>query len=129
MAKYTRLGDFLTAQRAGEVPMTFADIERVIGGPLPPSKLQRAWWSNNPSNNVMTRAWRAAGFRTARVDVAGERLVFRREPEEGPPAPGGEAAEPEDFLQRLRARLGGTVRIPPGVDITAPTAERWEAEG
>ena len=129
MSKYSPLQDFLTAQRAGEVPMTFAEIERLIGGPLPPSKLQRTWWSNNASNNVMTRAWRAAGFRTARVDVAGERLVFRREHEEGTSTPGGGAAEAGNVLERLRARLGGTVRIAPGVDITAPTGERWDAQG
>ncbi|MCB1416552.1 MAG: hypothetical protein KDJ64_09080, partial [Nitratireductor sp.] len=35
-------------------------------------------WSNNPSNNVMTKEWLAAGYETESVDVAGEKLVFRK---------------------------------------------------
>jgi len=68
MGKYTRLGEFLRSQRRKEVPMTFAEIERVIGGKLPPnSPHYPAWWSNNPSNNVMTKVWLNAGFRTEQV--------------------------------------------------------------
>src|SRR3979409_744636 len=79
MGKYTRLGEFLQNQRAEEVPMTFAEIERVIGGKLPPNSPQYpAWWSNNPSNNVMTKVWLTAGFRTAQVDVKSRKVVFRR---------------------------------------------------
>ena len=59
--------------------MTFAEIERVIGGKLPPNSLNiPAWWSNNPSNNVMTKVWLSAGFRTEQVDVKSRKVVFRR---------------------------------------------------
>ena len=129
MSKYTPLTGFLATQRSQEVPMTFAEIEKVIGVPLPESKQYPAWWSNNPSNNVMTRAWLAAGFKTERVDIAGERLVFRRDGGESAarlkPAP----AQPGSFFANLRSRLSGTSRIAPGVDITAPTGEHWDAEG
>ncbi len=37
MSKYERLGEFLKSQRTKEVPMTFAEIERVIGSKLPPN--------------------------------------------------------------------------------------------
>ena len=64
MSKYSRLGEFLRSQRTKEVPMTFAEIERVTGARLPANSPQYpAWWSNNPSNNVMTKIWLAAGFR------------------------------------------------------------------
>jgi len=78
MPKYAPLGDFLRKQRSAQVPMTFAQIERVIGAKLPPSQYQRAWWSNNPWNNVMTKVWLDAGFVTEQVDVEGRKLVFRR---------------------------------------------------
>src|SRR6266480_777464 len=79
MGKYSRLGEFLRTQRSREVPMTFSEIERVIGGKLPPSSPQYpAWWSNNPSNNVMTKEWLNAGFRTEQVDVKSRKVVFRR---------------------------------------------------
>src|SRR5229473_888871 len=78
MGKYSALGDYLRAQTRSEVPMTFAQIERVIGTKLPESHRYRAWWSNNAFNSVMTKAWLEAGFRTERVDMAGRKLVFRR---------------------------------------------------
>lgn len=118
MGKYDPLTSFLRESHTAEVPMTFEEIERVIGQPLPPSKQYPAWWSNNASNNVMTRAWLAAGYKTERVDVAHGRLVFRQERE---PASGG-------LLERLWARLGGTVTVAPGVDLTEPTGEVWDAE-
>ena len=78
MSKYEKLGTFLRAQHALELPMTFAEIESVIGYPLPRSARYAAWWSNHPSNNVMTRIWLAAGFKTEQVDVEKKKLVFRR---------------------------------------------------
>ncbi len=131
MSKYEPLTHFLEGQRAHEVPMTFDEIERVLGFRLPEKASgSRAWWSNNPSNNVMTKAWLAAGYVTERVDMAGRRLVFRRDrgaaiPEGHPSA--GAKGDP-GFLERIRARLGGTVTIAPGVDLTEPTGEVWDAE-
>ncbi|MDI1326716.1 MAG: hypothetical protein PSV23_07930 [Brevundimonas sp.] len=130
MSKYEPLTQFLSAQRAQEVPMSFSEIERVLGFPLPEKASGiRAWWSNNPSNNVMTKAWLAAGFITERVDMGSRRLVFRKS--NTTPAPMKTAVRPArsiGFLDRIRAQLGGTVTIPEGVDITAPTGEAWDAE-
>lgn len=78
MGKYAPLGAFLRAQCREQIPMTFAEIERLLNVKLPPSKKHRAWWSNNPDNNVMTRAWLDAGYETSAVDVGKGRLVFRR---------------------------------------------------
>jgi len=59
--------------------MKFSDIERVIGAKLPPSAAHnRAYWSNNAANSVLTKAWLAAGFRSEQVDLAARTLVFRR---------------------------------------------------
>ena len=128
MSKYEPLTHFLSGQPATEVPMTFGEIERVLGVPLPDSKRHPAWWSNNPSNNVMTRAWLKAGFRTERVDIAGERLVFRRQGKDAEPRPRAEDAPPlAGFFDGVRARLGGTVRVAPGVDLTQPTGAVWDA--
>lgn len=128
MGKYEPLTQFLAQASGAEVPMTFAEIERVTGHPLPASKKYPAWWSNNPSNNVMTKAWLAAGYQTERVDIGGERLVFRRMADrasmavpESPPLTG-------TILERIRARLGGMVTVSPGVDLTAPVSDLWDAE-
>lgn len=129
MGKYEPLTAFLAQAAKTEVPMTFAEIERVTGHALPPSKQYPAWWSNNPSNNVMTKAWLAAGFQTERVDIGGERLVFRRMTDRASPA---SVPEPPpltgSILERIRARLGGMVTVAPGVDLTAPVSDLWDAE-
>ena len=77
-SKYRPLTRHLRAQAGDSVRMTFGEIERVIGGKLPPSAASRAWCSNNPSNDVMTKAWLEAGFESEQVDLSGRKLVFRR---------------------------------------------------
>lgn len=120
MGKYERLGEFLKSQRTKEVPLTFAEIERIIGSKLPPRSPQYpAWWSNNPTNNVMTKVWLAAGFRTEQVDTKARKLVFRRvEPS---------SAERAKKLGRhpLFGALKGLAHIPPGVDLTEPADPDW----
>ncbi len=135
MAKYEPLRHFLADRRSTEIPMTFDDIEHLIQGRLPATAFShRAWWSNNPTNNVMTRAWLDAGYKTERVDMEGRKLVFVRKAHEKTPVdnPPSEAksstASPRGFLARMRETLGGTVRIPPGVDLTEPVGEKWDAE-
>jgi hypothetical protein len=132
MGKYAPLGDFLRSQRTNEVALTFAEIERITGAELPP-KAQHypAWWSNNPTNNVMTKVWLDAGYRTEQVDIPRRRLVFRRvrntdsaESREvvlKPPAP-STAAHP------LRGLLKDVTRIPQGVDLTEPADPAWADE-
>ena len=79
MGKYEPLGAFLRDQHAPEVALTFSQIEKITGVKLPPkAQHHRAWWSNNPSNNVMTRVWLEAGYESARVDINARKLVFRR---------------------------------------------------
>ena len=78
MGKYAPLGDFLRKQRVSRIPMTFVEIERLIGTKLPKSQQYPAWWSNNPFNNVMTQVWLDAGYKTEEVDVEGRKVVFCR---------------------------------------------------
>jgi hypothetical protein len=125
MGKYTRLGEFLRAQRSKEVPMTFAEIERVIGGKLPPNSPQYpAWWSNNPSNNVMTKVWLSAGFRTEQVDVKSRKIVFRRV-EDNPAEVSLPPATRKGERHPMFGALKGSIRIPPGVDLTEPADPNW----
>jgi hypothetical protein len=125
MGKYSRLGEFLRAQRTKQVPMTFAEIERVIGAKLPPNSPQYpAWWSNNPSNNVMTKVWLSAGFRTEQVDVKSRKVVFRRVEQsstESPPLVPAKKGERHPLFGALK----GLVRIPPGIDLTEPADPDW----
>jgi hypothetical protein len=133
-SKYAPLGAYLQACPTAEVPMSFSDIESVIGAALPPKAVNHpAWWSNNTSNNTMTQVWLDAGFRSERVDVGARRLVFRRvaqppRPPREPGRPSSDAVAPDGLLSRMRVALAGTVRVAPGVDLCAPTGETWDAE-
>jgi hypothetical protein len=129
MSKYEPLAVFLRSQRISEVTLTFADIERIVGAKLPPkAQHQRAWWSNNPSNNVMTKVWLAAGFRSEQVDLAARRLVFRRVEQvvvpEGPGAHGTEQ-RPAKCRHPLFGALKGLIRVMPGTDLTKPADPDW----
>ena len=138
MSKYAGLEAHLRNAGADAVPMTFAEIERVIGAKLPASAFtHRAWWSNNPSNSVITHAWLAAGYKTANVDMAGRTLEFRKSaqyelaPEAGDrvlrdAAVAPAAAETASFSFVFGA-LKGTVTIKPGTDLTAPIEAEWDA--
>jgi hypothetical protein len=131
MTKYAPLGDYLRKQRTSEVPMTFAQIERLIGAKLPASQRHRAWWSNNPWNNVMTKVWLEAGFITEQVDIEGRKLVFRRAGSEPSGIGGFEDAAHEaggrfaSGRHPLFGALKGLMRIPSGTDLTGPAAPEW----
>ncbi len=138
MSRYTPLCSFLAGRTEDAVALTFAEIEDVLGVSLPASKRYPAWWSNNPSNNPMTRVWLDAGFVTEQVDIPRERLVFRRrdasrgvseaeamfDMDNDLPSPAPRAG----WLADLRSRLGGSVTVAAGWDLTNPTDEVWDAE-
>ena len=133
MTKYAPLEEYLRSSGRATVPMTFGEIENVIGSALPPkASNHRAWWSNNPANNVMTKAWLAAGYESARVDMRNRKLVFDKASAEGEPPPADRAVAPTDdrggSFSRIFGALKGTVTITPGTDLTAPIGEEWDAE-
>jgi hypothetical protein len=141
LGKYEPLKSFLKSQEEVFVAMTFLEIEAILGSKLPPSKSQRAFWSNNPNNNVMTREWLDAGYETESVDLLREKLVFRRRDSrkkiaslakgfsESPQrklemdAP-AKTAPPKmngkDLLAALQANMAGLITLAPGYDPTAP---------
>ena len=127
MGKYEPLGAFLRGQRSEEVPLTFNEIEKITGVKLPPkAQHHRAWWSNNASNNVMTKVWLEAGYESARVDMSARKLVFRRVAKAGE-ASGG-LAKPyatRDGRHPLRGALKDITFVPPGVDLTEPADPEW----
>lgn len=137
--KYAPLESHLRASGRTRIPMTFEEIERVIGAQLPASVFRhRALWSNNPANWVMTRAWLAAGYETEKVDMANRRLVFRK-PAPNPPrsdtssgpgtfrGDGAPSADRRGSFASVFGLLEGTVTIAPGTNLTDPVGEDWDA--
>lgn len=130
MSKYEPLGDYLLSQKHDKVPMTFAQIERLTGESLPSSHQYRAWWSNNPTNNVMTKVWLDAGFISEKVDMSARKLVFRRvraatsssKSRRTAVPPGGAVATGR---HPLWGALKGLMRIQRDTDLTQPADPEW----
>lgn len=80
MSKYDPLRHHLVALTAKEWRASFAEIESVLGCRLPPSaRKHQAWWGNETSGGrAQKRAWLSVGWETAELDIANERLIFRR---------------------------------------------------
>ncbi len=115
--KYQPLRRYLEGvERVAE--LGFADIERIIGAPLPPSAWKHAaWWSNSGLGHVNAQAWLGAGFKAEGVDLAAGRIAFRRVNRQ---AESSTDQIPGTLLERIRERLGGTVIVAHGVDLTDP---------
>ncbi len=121
MSKYEPLPQFLSSGTSSTRRMSFEQIERILGFKLPKSAYEHeAWWSNNVTGHSHARAWLAAGWRTRDVDIEGRKVTFQRsEPAEEPRS----AAKRDPW-----GCMAGTVTIMPGVDLTAPTGDKWNAE-
>ena len=131
MGKYGPLGQFLRNQRTQEVPLTFREIEKITGVKLPPkAQHHRAWWSNNPSNNVMTKVWLEAGYESTQVDMSARKLVFRRVVKAGETSGGFAESAPKPYATKdgrhpIRGALKDITFVPPGVDLTEPADPEW----
>ena len=61
-------------QATSPVTLSFAEIEAILGRPLPASaRRHRAWWSNSETQTV-PRQWLAAGWRADMVDMVAGRI-------------------------------------------------------
>ncbi|WP_224761554.1 DUF7662 domain-containing protein [Brevundimonas aurantiaca] len=94
-----------------DLTLTFFEIERIIGAPLPKAVGKAEWWSNAPPKDryeVQRNAWLDAGYHA--VPGPKETVTFRRADTSSRPA-GSEAlsergAPPEGLRQEAS---GGTI--------------------
>ncbi|MGI9392249.1 MAG: DUF7662 domain-containing protein [Parvibaculales bacterium] len=119
MSKYTSLQQHLETLNQQEIPLSFSEIEKIISASLPSSaRRYRPWWSNNPFNNVMTHAWLKAGYRTAQVDMEGEKLIFRKDKA----SMSGVKLGNRVFFGALK----GFITLSDNVDLTKPVMPEWD---
>ena len=118
MSKYAPLAKHLRGSSQTTVGMTFDEIECILGTKLPPSAFKhRAWWSNNPTNSVITNAWLEAGYKTANVDMLDRTLEFRRFSSDAPSSGTSEPRLTQDgkgtFCRGLRLPVLARFRCAP----------------
>lgn len=113
MSKYEPLPQFLLAKNVSSLRLAFQDIEDILGFTLPKSAYaHEAWWSNNETGHSHARSWLRAGWRTAEVDLAACKVTFERRAPKGDPF----------------GCMAGTITFMPGLDLTAPGDDIWNAE-
>ncbi|MGO8964117.1 DUF7662 domain-containing protein [Mycobacterium sp.] len=76
-SKYDPLKKYLAERTDPVIHLSFGEIERIIGRPLPASaRLYRAWWANERDSHVHASAWMEAGRRTTKVDLNADTVDF-----------------------------------------------------
>jgi hypothetical protein len=80
MGKYDPLSTRLAGHAGPDWRASFAEIEEVLGFPLPKSaRAHRAWWGNEVSpHQPHKKAWLDHGWHAEDVDQAAELVTFRR---------------------------------------------------
>lgn len=73
VADWSGLTQRLESSGAGRLELPFAEIERLIGGRLPPSSRYPAFWSNSSS---YAKAWKRAGYESTRRGVPTGHMGF-----------------------------------------------------
>jgi hypothetical protein len=142
MSKYQPLARFLKTQGTRTVPLTFKELEKILGFKLPPSAYRhRPWWANEARGHVHAKAWLDAGYETAQVDMEAKRLVFECTAYGETPmnAQQGLSEQRQDYRHDdyvipstvskapIFGALKGLLWIEPGYDLTSPmyTDEEW----
>jgi hypothetical protein len=74
--QYQRLERHLRGAGRSRIEMTFDEVARVIGAPLPSSAFRHpAWWGSDPKHTEA--AWLGAGY-AASPNLTAQRVVFTR---------------------------------------------------
>jgi hypothetical protein len=134
MSKYAALSHFFFAQIADELPMSFHQVEDIIGTKLPSSAYRYpAWWANDLASHVQAQAWLHAGYETRNVDIVAKKLVFKRV--SGPRSSHAGMSEPQHAFKQgadpmttshpMIGALKGLLMIEPGYDLTEPAMPEW----
>lgn len=80
-SRYAALADWLQSQpgRIDQVPLSFNQIEEIIGSDLPPSaRIRRVWWANDSIGHSHSQLWLEAGWRTTYVNLTEGKVTFSR---------------------------------------------------
>jgi hypothetical protein len=80
VGKYEPLAEHLRHEPNDSWTAAFAEVERILGFPLPPSaRAYRPWWGNQRgAGHSQAKGWQDAGWQVLKVDLAAETVEFGR---------------------------------------------------
>ncbi len=128
-SKYQGLQDYLRNCDRPEVILSFAEIERLIGGSLPNSaQRNRAWWSNRTKGALQANAWMSVGYLAEDVNVADRTVRFRKPPSTYKvEIDDGVVRWNSDLIRGLRRHMGlSQAEFADQIGVRQQTVSEWE---
>jgi hypothetical protein len=112
MGKYEPLAAHLEGVGNDSWTANFAEVEEVLGFPLPPSAHRyREWWANQRGGgHSQAKGWQDAGWKVWEVDLAGKRVEFRRKASPRADDVGHSESSDEELMRRASLYLDTTDR-------------------
>lgn len=129
--KYQPLYAYLQRSGQQEVALSFGEIEALLDDRLPASaRTQRAWWSNRSVQAGQSTAWMGAGYHVVRVDLAAERVTFRKPTPAYTVQRAASAAQAQwdgELVKALRQHMGLTqTEMADQLGVRQQTISEWE---
>lgn len=127
--KYRPLFNHLRRNGQDEVTLTFAKIEALLGSNLPASaRSHRGWWSNRSEGGLQSQAWMKAGYHVAELDLAQERVTFRKAVVKYTvQREGGVVVWDSDLIKALRQHMGlNQAQLAEELGVRQQTISEWE---
>ena len=80
VSKYNPLLQYLARSDVLYLKLSFAEVEKILGAPLPQSaRRYSAWWANNQDGgHVQAASWLDVGYHTENLDLNARTVSFRR---------------------------------------------------
>ncbi|MGF1538568.1 MAG: helix-turn-helix domain-containing protein [Elainellaceae cyanobacterium] len=129
-SKYYPLFEHLQGCRPQKVTLTFAEIEALLGGPLPTSALHKKnWWSNRDSASALqAKAWINAGYQIEAVDLEQQTVTFGEfQTEYNIERADGAVIWRRDAVRALRKHMGLTqAKFAQELGVRRQTVSEWE---
>ena len=79
MGKYDGLGNHLREDGFKVITLTFSEIEKILGFPLPNSaRKYRPWWANDEYHVQAKDGWLSVSYQTEAVNMTKQKVTFRK---------------------------------------------------
>ena len=116
MSKYKPLSQRLESHGADEWRASFAEIEEVLGFPLPKSAASQSWWMGIEKPHHA--AWTAPGWRVVELDREGGSVLFGRAAPKGGKGKSGKSGK-----SAKPAKAAAPAPVSADAPLAAPAAE------